>query len=66
MAKLDVIDPARVQAGLEAGEHRWSEIESVDKLVFQSSARHSFNESKCYYAGSATSIQDPKPGLKEI
>jgi len=64
LSKLDIIDPAGIQARLEAGEHCWSKIESVDRLVFQSSPRHRFNQSKRYYAGSATSIQDAKPGTK--
>jgi hypothetical protein len=64
LMKLNVTDPAGIQARPKEGEHRWSEIESVDRLVFQSSARHRFNESKRYYAKPATSIHDAKLGTK--
>jgi hypothetical protein len=64
LTKLNVGDPASIQARLEAREHCRSQIESVNGLVFQISALHCFKEHKRYYAESAAGIQDAKPGTK--
>jgi hypothetical protein len=64
LTKLNVSDPASIQARLEPEEHCRSQSESVNGLVIQISTLHCFKERKPYYAESATRIHDAKSGTK--